>query len=287
MGPLVVSGQALSLHDHPGPAAVFFCRCFRLECSAWSDVLKKRIRKSLRLLPAAFVILSAAVFGVAQQPSGNKQNARPEVTAPASPPVTARETEKSSARYFYEFTQPQFYVRHIEIEHDADGRGRITFERLNEEIPITEPFELSQAAMSRISGLWQSLGFLDSQENYQSERQYPHLGTMRLRMEQESRKRTAEFNWTNNKVAAALVEEYRRAADQAILVFEISVARESQPLNGPNLMDQIESLLRRNALSDPQQLIPLLNDISTDEHLPLIARNHALRLIKQIEKIKK
>ncbi len=238
----------------------------------------------MRLLPAAFVVLSAAVFGVAQQPSGSKQNARPEVTAPASPPASPGENEKSSARYVYEFTQPQFYVRHITLEHDANGRGRITFERLNEEIPITEPLELSQAALSRISALWQALGFLDSQENYQSERQYPHLGTMRLGMEQESRKRTAEFNWTHNKDAFALVDEYRRAADQAILVFEISVARESQPLNGPKLMEQVESMLKRNALSDPQQLVPLLKDISTDEHLPLIARNHALRLIKKIEK---
>jgi hypothetical protein len=244
-------------------------------------MLKKLAGKSLRLLPAALVVLSAAVFGMAQQPSG-KQNARPDVVTPSS--SAAAENEKAPARYTYEFTQPQFYVRHILIEHDANGRGKITFERLNEEVPIVEPFELSPAAASRIAALWQSLGFLDSQENYQSERQYAHLGTMRLGMEQESKKRTAEFNWTNNKDAAALVEEYRRSADQAILVFEISVARESQPLNGPKLMEQVESLLRRNALSDAPQLVPLLKDISSDEHLPLIARNHALRLIKQIEK---
>ena len=241
--------------------------------------------KSLRLLPAALVILSAAVFGMGQQPSG-KQNARPDVTAPASEPATSA-AEKIPAHYFYEFTQPQFYIRHIVIEHDADGRGKITFERLNEEEPITEAFELSPTAASRIAALWQSLGFLDSEENYQAERQYPHLGTMRLKMEQESRKRTAEFNWTNNKDAAALVDEYRRAADQAILVFEIEVALESQPLNGPKLMEQLESLLKRNALSDPPQLIPLLKDISGGERLPLIARNHALRLIKQIEKLDK
>jgi hypothetical protein len=248
-------------------------------------MLKKLPGKSLRLLPAALIILSAAVFGMGQQPSG-KQNPRPEVTAPASgAPSSAPET--SPAHYSYEFTQPEFYVRHIVIEHDANGRGKITFERLNEEEPLTEPLELSGTATSRIAALWQALGFLDSKENYQSERQYPHLGTMRLRMEQESRKRTAEFNWTNNKDAAALVEEYRRAADQAILVFEISVARESQPLNGPKLMEQIESLLKRNGLSDPHQLVPLLKDISSEERLPLIARNHALRLIKQIEKLDK
>jgi hypothetical protein len=246
--------------------------------------LKNRIYKNLRLLPVAFVVLSAAVFGVSQEPAGSKQNARPEAIGPVSPPATARENEKGSARYFYEFTQPQFYVRHIQIEHDTNGRGQITFERLNEETPIIEPLQLSQAAWTRISALWQALGFIDSEENYQSERQYPHLGTMRLGVEQDSRKRTAEFNWTNNKNAFALAEEYRRAADQAIMVFEISVARESQPLNAPKLMEGIESMLRRKSLSDPQQLIPLLKDISTDEHLPLIARNHALRLVQKIEK---
>lgn len=247
-------------------------------------MVKNISRKSLRLLPAAFLILSAAVFGLAQQSTGSKLNARPEVTAPSSTPTTARESEKTPARYSYEFTQPNFYIRHILLEHDAGGRGQVTFQMLNEETAITEPLILSEAAMARISALWRALNFLDSQESYQAERQYPHLGTMRLGMEQELRKRTAEFNWTNNKDAAALADEYRRAADQTILVFDISVARESQPLNGPKLMEQVEWMLGHKSLSDPQQMVPLLNDISTDEHLPLIARNHALRLIKQIEK---
>src|SRR5688572_12725691 len=118
--------------------------------SAWLEELKNRITKSLRFLPAAFVVLSAAGFGVAQQTSGVKQNARPDLAAPASTPSTPKENEASSARYFYEFTQPAFYVRHITIEHDANGRGQIIFERLNEEVPITEPLELWTAARSRI-----------------------------------------------------------------------------------------------------------------------------------------
>ncbi|PYS72022.1 MAG: hypothetical protein DMF69_08715, partial [Acidobacteria bacterium] len=77
---------------------------------------------------------------------------------------------------------------------------------------------------------------------------------------------------------------YRRAADQAILIFDIEIARENQPLNAPKLMEVMESYIRRNALSDPHQLIPLLTDMSTDEHIPLMARNHALRIIKQIQK---
>jgi hypothetical protein len=49
-------------------------------------------------------------------------------------------------------------------------------------------------------------------------------------------------------------------------------------------MEAMESMLKRNAVSDPHQLVKLLQEISTDEHVPLIARNHALRLIKQIQK---
>ncbi|MBA2702610.1 MAG: hypothetical protein H0U60_02020, partial [Blastocatellia bacterium] len=210
-----------------------------------------RIIIKSRILPAAFLILSAAVFVIAQQSSGTKQNSRPAQPS-LSPIATPHKQEDAKPTQFgYEFTQPQFYIRHIVIEHDERGRGWITFEHLNEENPIKEPLELSAAATTRILSLWQSLRFLDSDENYQAPRQYPHLGTMHLRMDQASRKRIAEFNWTNNKDAASLVAEYRRAADQAILVFDLSIARENQPLNSPKLMDQLESMLKRNALSDP------------------------------------
>jgi hypothetical protein len=107
---------------------------------------------------------------------------------------------------------------------------------------------------------------------------------MKLTMIDGERKRTAEFNWSNVQEAADLVKEYRRVADQASFVFDISVARENQPLNAPKLMEAFESLLKRNGLSDPKQVIPLLKDISGDERLPLIARNHALRLLAKINK---
>lgn len=234
-----------------------------------------------RLLPAAFVLLSAAVFAVAQQ-SANKQNVRPHSATEAPAQVT--EVNKDPVQYAWEFTQPEFLINHILIEHDANGRGRITFSNRNDETPVVEPFELSSVAAARISSLWSALNFLESKENYQSDRQYPHLGTMRLKMERDGVKRTSEFNWTNHPVATQLVAEYRRASDQALVVFDISVARESHPLATPKLLDRVELLLTRNGLSDPKQLVPLLKDISTDEHLPLISRNHATRLLKKIEK---
>jgi hypothetical protein len=235
-----------------------------------------------RILPAALLIISAAIFASAQDlrtnTRPNQQSDTPAKIVPA-PANTADVT-----KYSYEFSQPEFYVNHIVIEHDQTGRGTIKFARKNEDEAVVEPIELSAAASSRILALWETLRFLDSTTNYQSDRHFAHLGVMKIGMERGERKRVAEFDWTNNTAAEQLVTEYRRAADQAMFVFDIGVARENQPLNAPKLMEGLESLLKRNGLSDPQQLLPLLKDLTTDEHVPLIARNHAQRLIKKIQK---
>ena len=251
--------------------------------------MARRIFKQLQFPSAAFIVLSAvflvAAPRLAAQTKTNERTQEPTPAAPA-PAAQRREDNKKApdtTRYCYEFTQPEFYVRHILVEHDATGRGKIRFERKNEETVIEEPIELSMGTLGRVLGAWTELRFLESTENYQSDKQFPHMGTMHLKMERDQLKRTAEFNWTNNKVASLLANEYRRVADQAILIFDISIARETQPLATPKLLDEFELQMKRNGLSDPQQLVPLLQDISTDEHLPLIARNHALRLIKQLE----
>ncbi len=233
-------------------------------------------------LPAALMVFSAAISIYAQDQNGTKHNARPQQAAEA--PAVAGSTTAEAVKYSYEFSQPKFYVKHIVIEHDANGRGTVTFERLNEDTPVVEPLELSAEALARINASWQALRFLDSDTDYQANKQFPHLGTMRIGMQRGDRKRVAEFNWTNNSDAEALVNEYRKAADQAIWIFDIAIARENQPLNAPKLMESLESMLKRKGLSDPRQLLKLLQDLSTDEHVPLIARNHALRLIQQINK---
>jgi hypothetical protein len=228
--------------------------------------------------------LGAAICAAAQSSPATKQNTRePAVAAPDGAPVKVKEST-DDARFAYEFKQPDFYISHITVEHDAQGRGTVSFERKGLEEPIVEPLALSEAASARIAALWEALRFLDSDTDYQSEKQFPHMGTMLLRMTRAGRTREAVFNWTHDASAVALTSEYKRAADQAIMIFDINLARENQPLNAPKLMDQLDTMLKRNGLSDPQQLVPLLREVQTDERLPLIARNHAGRILKKIEK---
>lgn len=225
-------------------------------------------------------MLSASVCAFAQTES--KRNDRPQSNSTSARATDAKEA--GAARYTWDFKQSEFVINHIWIEHDSLGRGKVSFTRKGEEEPIVENFELSSSALERIEKLWGELRFLDSNENYQASKNFSHLGTYKLGMSDRERRRTAEFNWSGNAGAWSLAQEYRRVADQAIFVFDITVARENQPLNTPSLLTQLESMYRRNALSDPKQLVPLLKELRTDAHIPLIARNQADRLLKKIEK---
>jgi len=224
-----------------------------------------------------------------------KKNARPESESQTPSTEQTDDKVKTDARpaaaddksvYFYEFSKSDFFISKIYIEHEDNGKGKITFQKKDFAEPVTDPIQLSAAALERIKTTWQALNFLDSTENYQYEKDFSNLGTMKFTMKKEGRQRAATFNWTDNKDAKMLADEYRRIGQQFIWIFDVTVARENQPLESPKLLDSLDALIRRNEISDPVQMLPLLNELSNDERIPLIARNHATKLIKQLEKKK-
>jgi hypothetical protein len=192
--------------------------------------------------------------------------------------------DPNAAHYVYEFRQPDFIVYFVHIEHDDSGRGHIRFERRMDTEQLTEPLELSAAALARIRARWEALGFLESQANYQGERTYPSAGQTRLTVRRGGRERTTEFNYSRNEDAQGLAQEYRRASEQALFVFEVKVALESQPLETPKLINRLESLIERDYLSDRRQLLPLVRELTEDERVPLVGRNQAARILKKLEK---
>jgi hypothetical protein len=214
----------------------------------------------------------------------SKKNDRPVSTKEASP---ERRPSPKNYPFHYEFSQPDFPVARIVIEHDESGAGFIRFSKRGANEEFTDPLEVSAAALERINKAFDELEFLNSAEDYQYEKDYSHLGNVTITMRRDGRERTATFNWTINKNAKVLYDEYRKLANQFIWQFDMAVARDNQPLDSPRLMDSLDSLLKRNELSDPVQMLPLLTALSNNERLPLIARNHATRLIGRIERSKK
>jgi hypothetical protein len=233
---------------------------------------------------------TAATPDASTTPAPAKTNSREALTGPASAPVqnktaaTIPQANASAVRYSYEFKQPEFSVSRILIEHDAEGRGHISFLRKDSAELFTDPLEISPDALARIKAAWEGLKFLDSDASYQADKQFPHLGTMTLKMRQGTRERTAEFNWTHDEGVNALVKEYRALGEQQLFIFDVTLARQYQPSDTVKIFKRLEILLNRKELSDAAQLVPLLRDLTTDERIPLMARNHVTRLLKKIEK---
>lgn len=212
-----------------------------------------------------------------------KRNERPagdNTSAPTAAAATFRPA------YTYEFTRPGFVVPYILIEHDEAGRGKITFKKEGLDDPESDPIELSPLTMGRLKSAFAALNFLDSTETYQTARDYSTLGNIAITYQKDDRTRTVKYNWTENKDAKALLDEYRKIGNQYVWQFDIAVSRENQPLNAPSLLDELDGDLHRNEISDPKQMVPLLQELSNDERIPLIARNHATKLIERIQKSK-
>lgn len=212
----------------------------------------------------------------------NKRNGRPDAVQ-----ADAQQKTATAPAYFYIFTRPGFTYSRIEITHDESGRGQISMQKGGFDEPFVDPIELSAVTLEKIKEALTAMNFLDSTEEYQVPRDYSHMGNIEFRLEKGGRSRVVRYNWTENKHAKALADEYRRISNEYTWRFEILVARQNQPLLTPGLMDAILSYHSRGELSDPPHLLPFLNELSLDERLPLMARNRALKLIKDIEKAAK
>ncbi len=217
-----------------------------------------------------------------QRPGDRADEALPDKTLVNSGSSHASTVVK--ATHFYEFSQPEFLISKIIIEHDDSGKGQISFMKKGYGELVSDPINVSESALEKINLAYKALDFLNSNESYQYEKDFSHLGIMKFKLKNEGHERTATFNWTTNKNAKILADEYRKIGNQFIWMFDISVARENQPLESPKLMDSLDSLIRRNEVSDSKQMVPFLEQLTNDERIPLIARNHAGKLIKLLEK---
>ena len=236
-------------------------------------------------IPATIVLaLSFAAFAQDAGKNG-KRNSRPQQSA--SETVKPNGAERSGPIYRYEFSQPDFVISHIIIDHGPDGNGTITFDRKDYDEEITDPLLLSSATIEAINSALTELNYLDSNEDYQYSKDYSHLGQMEFTLTDGERSRKVTYNWTENKGAKALAEEYRKIANQYIWMFDINLARENQPLESPRVVSRLDSFLRRGEISDPPNMLPFLRSLTMDERMPLMARNHIQRLIDRIEKAKK
>jgi hypothetical protein len=236
---------------------------------------------------AIIIAISCFLIAVVIRVDGQKRNERPVVQkTPAGVDLkTSRSHDPGPFTHIYEFTQPDFMISSLIIRHDDNGRGDISFSKKGSDESITDPIQLSDSTLQRLAATLAELDFLNSTENYQYEKDYSHLGNLKFTLVSGERRRTVTFNWTENKGAKSLKDEYRRIGNQYVWFFDVNLARQNQPLEAPKLLDLMEGYIRRGEISDQVQIVEFLEGLDNDERIPLMARNHAAKLIKQLKKL--
>ena len=234
--------------------------------------------------PAAAVPATPQPTPESVSETATKKNERPTDAKPAG--SSGKNLQVYTPVYFYQFDRPGFVTPRVLIEHDTSGKGKISFSRNDTDEMLSDPIQLSTATLGGINEAFVRLNFIDATESYQYEKELPQMGKVEIKLKKDGRERTVTFNWTVNKDARFLMDEYRRVGNEYLWKFDMAVARENQPLQTPGMVDALDSYLTRNEISDPPHLVPYLTELAKDERLPLLARNHVSRLIKQIEKQK-
>lgn len=220
-----------------------------------------------RLTPSLLVLLLAAACALAQKPQSING-------APAAGEMS----------FSYKFENPRFDLRVIEIDLDSNGAGELRFTRGTSDEILDCKVKLFPATIARIRSLFGVSDFLDSKTEYQDKTDMSHLGWVTLGAKRGARERKVRFNYTLNAQMEELGEIFRGIATQEISLFDIENAERYQPLDLPKQLEVLERDLRLEWIAEPERVLAALNEMAGDDTQPLIARNHAKRIIEAIKK---
>jgi hypothetical protein len=186
--------------------------------------------------------------------------------------------------FSYKFENPRFDIRVIEIDLNANGSGEVRFTRGTSDEILDCKIKLLPATLTRIRNLFEVSDFLALKTEYQDKRDFKHMGWVTLGAKQGARERKVRFNYTLNPHMNELKDIFLGIAWQEISLFDIENAERYQPLDVPKQLEMLENDLKLARIAEPARVLTALNEIAGDDSQPLIARNHAKRIIEAIKK---
>ncbi len=228
-----------------------------------------------KFMPALFIVFLLGAFNT---------QALSQTTIEINQSLTGAERGAASgAHYHYVFENPRFTTPVQELEFDGSGQGKFRFKRKDAD-EVVNKLSLSQEVLSQIQLLLDDMNFLSSDEDYQHKKDFSHLGNMTISYSRGGKERTVKFNYTENQSLSRLSDIFRNIVTQETRVFELEAVIANDPISAPAQLRILESELKSKRVADPHRFDPILKNIKLDEGVPLIARNHADRLLQMISK---
>ena len=199
--------------------------------------------------------------------------ATPRASGPGPGPGAAKVT----FRRIFQGSSPEF----IEVTVQSDSNGATYEIRQLDEDPGAQPFEVGEALRSKIFALTQQLNEFQGQD-LDVHRKIANLGEKTFRWQQGNVSHETKFNYTLNSAATQLLQIFEGLARQQehYALLERRIRYDRLGINDALL--QFESDLNRGLIPEPQRLVPLLEQISSDTKFVEIARQRAQSLVDRM-----
>jgi hypothetical protein len=184
---------------------------------------------------------------------------------------------KVTFRRIFQGSSPEFIE--VTVQYDSNAA---TYEiRQLDEDPGAQPFEVGEALRSKIFALTQQLNEFQGQD-LDVHRKIANLGEKTFRWQQGNVSHETKFNYTLNSAATKLLQIFEGLARQQehYVLLERRIRYDRLGINDALL--QFENDLNRGLLPEPQRLIPLLEQISSDSKFVGIARQRAQSLVDRL-----
>jgi hypothetical protein len=241
-------------------------------------------RRVLRFVPNAAVVsllFIATVHGYAQKPGppgkAATQASRPATAEPTVKPATVTNIPQITFRRVFKSSTPELIE--IVIPENSDAA---TYEiRQLDDDAGSNTFSITDGLRNKIFSLAAQLNHFQAQD-LDVHRKIANLGEKTFRWQQGTTVYETKFNYTLNAPATQLLQIFEGLARQQEF-FELLSRRMKYDRLGINdaLMD-CDADFSRGLLPEPQELLPLLDQIGADPHIVDIARQRARTLAERI-----
>ena len=184
---------------------------------------------------------------------------------------------KITFKRIFQGSSPEFIEISVREESNA-----ATFEiRQLDEDPGSQPFEVSDALRAKIFALAGELNHFQGQD-LDVHRKIANLGEKTFRWEQGGVTHETKFNYTLNSPATQLLQIFEGLARQQEHFTLLTRRMRYDRLGIYDALLQFESDLNRGLMPEPQRLVPLLDQISSDSKFVDVARQRARTLADRL-----
>ena len=226
--------------------------------------------RRIRVYIAFFAFAACAIVSGALAPISSAQAKPVKQTASAAPSATI------TFRKVFKASYPEF----SEIKVSEDGAGTWDIRQLDE-TPNPHPLSIGQALTRKIFELASDL------HNFQGididvHRRIANLGQKSFRYDKGAESYGVKFNYTLNSSANQLIAIFEGLEREELDLSDMERTMRYDHLGANDVMLRVQSDVKNKLLPEPEALLPLLEQVGSDEDLIEIARQRARAIAEQI-----